>query len=111
MKRAWEWGCGVFGRVREHAVNAVLAVALVVGMSGSAMATPGAACTALNTAATATVENAINCMIETVAPNAILVTIVTAFVPILLVIWGARGGFALVATVVRRMFGFLTGRA
>ena len=50
-------------------------------------------------------------MIGTVKPTAILVSIVTAFVPILLVIWGARGGFALIATVVRRMFGFMTGRA
>ena len=88
-------------------------VALLVVCSGHAYAqsTTVPACDALNTPSTATVSNAIGCMIGTVQPNAILVSIVTAFVPILLVIWGARGGFALIATVVRRMFGFMTGRA
>ena len=92
-------------------------VALLVICSGQAFAqsSPGGgsvpACDALNAPSTATVSNAIGCMIGTVQPNAILVSIVTAFVPILLVIWGARGGFALIATVVRRMFGFMTGRA
>lgn len=88
-------------------------VALLVICSGQVFAQSASvpACDALNTPSTATVSNAIGCMIGTVQPNAILVSIVTAFVPILLVIWGARGGFALIATVVRRMFGFMTGRA
>ena len=108
MKEKLKWLAGNWHRAAFFGL-AMLVVA--TGREASAQSGAVPACDALNTPATANVQNAIGCMLGTVQPNAILVSIVTAFVPILLVIWGARGGFALIATVVRRMFGFMTGKA
>lgn len=96
--------------LRLVCLTLVFGIAPPAFAQGAPPSTP-ASCSALDSASGATVGNAITCMIDTVRPNGILVVIVSTFVPILLVIWGARGGFTLIATVVRRMFGFMTGRA
>jgi hypothetical protein len=81
-----------------------LAVALVLGLSQMAMATESV-CEALQS--TPTVGGAINCIVAAVAPYTVLATVLTIFIPILLVMWGIRGGYALVVRVVRGIFGLL----
>lgn len=96
--------------LRLVCLTLVFGIAPPAFAQGAPASTP-ASCSALDSASGTTVGNAITCMIDTVRPNGILVVIVSTSVPILLVIWGARGGFTLIATVVRRMFGFMAGRA
>lgn len=98
----------------KNPIALALAIVAVTSMSAYAQST---ACTSLTTTAPgattpgASIQDAILCMVELVSPRAVLVSIVTVFVPLFILIWGARGGFALVATIVKRMFGFLTSRA
>lgn len=87
--------------------NCWLMVATLVLLGGSAFAV-GTSCDTLTT--TPTVTNAITCMIDTVAPYTILVAVLVAFMPVILVIWGFRGTFSLMARVVSSMFSFLIRR-
>lgn len=81
-------------------------VAVIVFASALPSFATGTACDTM-----ANITDAITCVKDTINPNAVLVSILTAFVPLLLVIWGLRGGFKLVYRVVASMFSVVTRRA
>lgn len=85
--------------------RALMVAVIVVAGSGLSFAT-GTACDTM-----ATIGDAITCVKDTINPNAVLVSVLTAFVPLLLVIWGLRGGFGLVSRIVKSMFSVITRRA
>lgn len=91
------WRLLVFRLRRMTALMAVV-LFLTAGSSVFAQTSPPpapASCTALKTPATADITNAILCMVDTVNPYGVLVTLITVFVPIMLVFLGGGHAVAL----------------
>lgn len=57
-----------------------------------------------------TMPNAIKCVLEVFAPNALIVSVSLAVLAIMLLLWGVRGGFAICAKVAYGMIRTVTGR-
>jgi hypothetical protein len=92
------------GFVRRDLVVALAVVAFVaVGSSAWATGPSGcAAVTAATAAAPPAVADVMNCVFDSIAPYALITAILVVVVPLLIVVWGMRGGFGLVSSLFRK---------